>query len=169
MKINVYFESNGKNMLLGNVDSFSKANKLMNEKIKEINFKSYYTRVNFETDNKVWIDFGSHTKFFNLELEDSNATFWKLYQDSACIATLKTILEKNVNSSIYSIYSFRDEAFCLEEDGDNYITYVGEKGNKFDIEVHSDVIDACKTMISNVSDSDEEENKILSEFMEKIK
>lgn len=31
------------------------------------NFKSYYKRVNAETDNSIWIDVGSYTEFFIVE------------------------------------------------------------------------------------------------------
>lgn len=169
MRIKIYFETSGKNLLISEVDSFSKANQVMREKIKEINFKSYYTRINFETEKRIWIDFGSHTKFFVFELEDSDITFEKLFKDSTYITTLKIILEKFIDKRLYSIYSFREEAFCLEEYGDNYIIYLGERGQKHNIEIYSDAIDACKKMISKLSESDEEENKILSAFMEEIK
>lgn len=81
MKINVYFEYGESKDLIATANNLYEAQQIMKDKINEMKFKSYYTRINFESDTRVWIDYGSHTKFFSFELEDSNKTFMNLYDE----------------------------------------------------------------------------------------
>lgn len=60
----LYFEnSRGQRRLISNPITVENMWKDINDFLKEHNFKSYYSRVNFEKDEWV-IDVGSHTEFF---------------------------------------------------------------------------------------------------------
>lgn len=167
MIIKVYFRENNKNTLIGTVSSMSQANKIMTDKMKEMNFKSYYTRVSFETDTRAWIDYGNYTKFFVFELEDSKKTFMKLFQDMSKISELEEILNEFDNE--FSAYSYSEEAVCLEEDGDNYITYIGERDQRHNTKIHEDVDSAIQDVIHRLSESDTEEEQLLEKYKENIK
>ena len=169
MTIKIYFQSNGKEELLAIAKSLSEANKIMQEKIASINFKSYYTRINFEDDKRVWIDYGSHTKFFIFELEDSNKSFMKLFHDFYKISALEKILKELIHEVYFSIYNYSEEAVCLEEVGENFITYIGEKNQKHNIKSHINVDSAIKEMIHLLTESDTEEKELLEKYEEKTK
>jgi hypothetical protein len=49
------------------VETIDEAHKVIDDYLKKINFKSYYTRTNFLKDNTMWIDYGSHTHFFYIK------------------------------------------------------------------------------------------------------
>ena len=63
-KWNIYFENNGTQTLVGSTSTYDDAVVIMNQKIKESGFKSYYTRVTKFSDTEFWIDYGSHTTFY---------------------------------------------------------------------------------------------------------
>lgn len=169
MKINVYFEHAGSKDLVAVASNLYEAQQIMKNKIDEMKFKSYYTRINFESDTIVWIDYGSHIKFFSFELEDSNKTFVNLYDEISKIDILKQILEEYTDNRMFSLYSYAEEAVCMEQYGDNYIVYIGEKGQKHNIKEFQLVDDACHEVIYQLTESDEEENKLNNIFAEKIK
>lgn len=80
----VYFQKNKNDrMQIGTASSTEEANKMMMAYIQdELHFKSYYTRVMFDSKTKVTIDYGSHTQFFVFELDEEeakNTSFHKLY------------------------------------------------------------------------------------------
>lgn len=169
MKINVYFEANNQKKLIATVSSLYEAQQKMKEKIKNMNFKSHYTRVTFESDTRVWLDYGSHTKFFSFELSDSKRTFISLYNDSYQVAVLKQLLEEYIDERLFSLYSYSEEAICMEQDKDDYLVYIGEKGQKHNLKRFQYVNDACCEIIHQLSESDEEENNLIKLFLEKAK
>lgn len=69
-KWNVYFEHNGIQTLVGSALTYEDAVAIMNQKIKESGFKSYYTRVTKFSDTEFWFDYGSHTKFYWIKEEE---------------------------------------------------------------------------------------------------
>lgn len=56
------------------VDTIEKANKWLNNKLKEIGFKSYYKNINFvQENNLIEIDFGDWSYFcYYFDLSDEN-------------------------------------------------------------------------------------------------
>lgn len=54
-----------------NIASVESGFNLMYEdlKIRKPDFKSYYTRCSYLPNNVIWIDFGSHTEFYILEVQ----------------------------------------------------------------------------------------------------
>ena len=51
---------------VGEYKTFKECNSAMNNILKTINFKSYYTRF-WEDDEGIYIDYGSHVKYFLLK------------------------------------------------------------------------------------------------------
>ena len=67
---NVYFEKNAILTKVGSASTYDDAVAIMNQKIKESGFKSYYTRVTKFSDAEFWFDYGSHTTFYWIRKEE---------------------------------------------------------------------------------------------------
>ena len=53
--------------LLGTYATESEAFKVMRADIKQVGFKPYYLRTTTREDGKIWIDYGSYTRFYLIE------------------------------------------------------------------------------------------------------
>lgn len=54
-------------------------NKAMNDYLNKIKFKSYYTRINFENEKRIIIDYGSHSEFFIVESENDKENMFEIF------------------------------------------------------------------------------------------
>ena len=54
----------GERKKIGEAESIDGCWKIINQFLNEHNYKSYYQRISEEEDGSLWIDFGSHTRFF---------------------------------------------------------------------------------------------------------
>ena len=52
--------------VIGYADNYQDVSKVIQDFLKEKNYKSYYTRT-WESDNKTWFDVGSYSEFFWVE------------------------------------------------------------------------------------------------------
>ena len=67
----VFVRSNGDEVKLADVKSIAGAGDVINDFLKQHNYKSYYTRRWYdEEEGCVWFDVGSHTEFFKLYDEE---------------------------------------------------------------------------------------------------
>lgn len=65
--IKVYFRNSyDEDKIIGHASNYRAVSKIIQDFLKEKNFKSYYTR-NWEEDDKTWYDVGSHSEFFWIE------------------------------------------------------------------------------------------------------
>lgn len=81
----IYFlDKKDNKTIIGTAKDVNEANKLMMDYINNtLKFKSYYTRVLFDSETKVTIDYGSHTEFFIYELDEEeakNKNFYEIYK-----------------------------------------------------------------------------------------
>jgi hypothetical protein len=60
--------TDNKNKDYGTVETIELAWELITNYLKQINFKSYYCRQIELGSGKLWIDYGSHTHFFYIEI-----------------------------------------------------------------------------------------------------
>lgn len=77
-----------------------------------------------------------------------------------CLRILGLALKDIIPVELYSIGGYREESFCIEKQLNNWIVYIGERGNKHDIKYFYNAKQACLELISRVSESDEQEKLI---------
>jgi hypothetical protein len=53
--------------LLGNYATKEEAHQAISADIKQTGFKSYYLRTTTREDGKIWLDYGSHSRFYLIE------------------------------------------------------------------------------------------------------
>lgn len=82
--------------------------------------------------------------------------------------TLNEVLELHNLSSLCSLEGYSDESICMEKEGNEYIVYEGERGNKYNLNRHSKSISAYVDIISRLAKSEKEEYKIINEFNEML-
>ncbi len=84
------------------------------------------------------------------------------------INKLSNILkEENIPSSYYNFNGYAEESVCLEQLTYSFLVYTAERNNKYAPTEHTNIIDACKDIISRLSKSKEEYNKILNKLLNK--
>lgn len=81
-----------------------------------------------------------------------------------CMDILKISLKDIIRKDFYSVGKYMEGAACIEKDSAGWIVYEGERGKKHNIRTFTDVSGACYDLISRVSESDEQEEKIKSLF-----
>ena len=57
--------------VIGECETEEEAFKIIYDFLKEHNYESYYTRVNYLSDNHLWVDVGSHVEFFHIYKQES--------------------------------------------------------------------------------------------------
>lgn len=67
MDIKVFFRNSyDEDREIGCTDNYENVNNIIQDFLKEKNYKSYYIRI-WESDNKTWFDVGSYSEFFWIE------------------------------------------------------------------------------------------------------
>lgn len=82
---------------------------------------------------------------------------------------LTEVFELNDIPHFYSLEGYAEEAVCMEKDGKKYIVYDGERGNKYNIKKYRRIGIAFRDIISRVTESDEQEEKVTKDFTNKLK
>lgn len=77
-----------------------------------------------------------------------------------CLNSLKTSLKGIIRNDFYSVGKYKEEAACIENDDAGWIVYEGERGQRHNARKYMDGSEACHDLISRVSESDEQEEKI---------
>lgn len=67
-----FLARSGEERLLATVDTEEDAFREIQKFLDEHNFKSYYTRITLLPGGGKWIDYGSHTEFFEIRPEKGN-------------------------------------------------------------------------------------------------
>lgn len=68
----------------------------------------------------------------------------------------------------YSIGSYLEEAICIENEGDKWIIYEGERGKKYNLKVFDSIVPACCNFLARISESEDQEKKMISSFKQKV-
>lgn len=107
-----------------------------------------------------------------LRIAKNNEDFEILRQefyDARAKEILKHVLdEEGIPRQYYSLEGYAEEAICMEKSDDNYIVYVGERGNKDDISNHLNISKALLKFISEVTESYAQEEKVTEAFIDKL-
>lgn len=74
--------------------------------------------------------------------------------------SLKTSLKDTIKNDFYSVGKYKEEAACIENDETGWIVYEGERGQRHNARKYMDGSEACHDLISRVSESDEQEERI---------
>ena len=77
-----------------------------------------------------------------------------------CELVLEKVL-KSYHSSMYSLGAYQDDAFCLQNNGKNWEVYNGIHGNKMDLKIYTNIIEACLDIIRRLALTDDE--RLLNE------
>ena len=89
------------------------------------------------------------------------------YSETSCIATVEDILGNQFSSSWFSTNGPKESAVCIEKQNDeNWIVYNYERGQKFQINHYSNVLDACIELIKRVSVNNSSES-LIEKFIKK--
>ena len=59
------------------------------------------------------------------------------------LKALEVVLSKRYPSTYYSLGDYQESAACIQSEGDGWITYVGERGNRYNEEKYDNTLDAC--------------------------
>lgn len=78
----IFQSSNGNERIIGEPTTLKETDKIIDDFLKDHNFKSYYTRLWFEED-RLKYDVGSYTEFFFLE-DITNEAMEELRQKGLC-------------------------------------------------------------------------------------
>lgn len=68
----------------------------------------------------------------------------------------------------YSFNGYSEDAICIERSSGMWIVYNGEKGNKYNINKYSDILDACNNLILRISENEKERKQIQNMFEKNI-
>lgn len=97
----------------------------------------------------------------------------KYKEDAVCIekilkGTLCKVLKLNNLSHLCSLDGYAEESVCMEKEGKEYIVYIGERNNKYDLRKYTKIIPAFGDIISRLSETDKEETKLKREFVKML-
>ena len=102
-------------------------------------------------------------KIYSAEIEISTI------KDLFCLRVLKDVLKlAEIPLGYYSINSYSEDAVCIEYLDGDWIVYNGERENKYNISKFNNVVNACRELISRLSDTEKEKQYIISLFEKNI-
>lgn len=82
---------------------------------------------------------------------------------------LRQVLENmGIPESYYSIGGYKEGATCMEKSNKNYIVYTGERGKKHGVSKHQNISKALLNVISEVTESYEQEERVVEAFINKL-
>lgn len=85
------------------------------------------------------------------------------------IRVLKSTLKTTIPMDRYSIGKYKEESICIESDGNKWIVYDGERGQKHNMKVYKHPKYACRELISRVSRSMVEKRKVKKIFSARLR
>lgn len=107
-----------------------------------------------------------------LRIAQNNEDFEILKQefyDARAKEVLKEVFDdEGIPRQYYSLEGYAEEAVCMEKNNDNYIVYIGEKGQKDDISNYSNISKALLRLISEVTESYEQEERVVEAFINEL-
>lgn len=92
-------------------------------------------------------------------------------EEKNLIEQTKSLFIKNeIPEQYFSFYGYKEESLCLEKINENgYITYIGERSNKYDLKSFSTIYDATLSMTKDLAQNKQQEEKMLQEHLVIIK
>ena len=89
--------------------------------------------------------------------------------DARAKEVLKEVFDnEGIPRQYYSLEGYAEEAICMEKNNKNYIVYNGERGNKYDVSKHSNISKALLKLISKVTESYAQEERVVEAFINKL-
>ena len=91
------------------------------------------------------------------------------FYDTRAKEVLKEVLDnEGIPRQYYSLEGYSEEAICMEKNNKNYIVYNGERGNKYDVSKYSNISKALLKLISEVTETYAQEEKVVEAFINKL-
>lgn len=91
------------------------------------------------------------------------------FYDARAKELLKQVFdEEGISGQYYSLEGYAEEVVCMEKNNNSYIVYIGEKGNKGDVSNHPNISKALLKLISEVTESYAQEEKVVEAFINKL-
>lgn len=79
---------------------------------------------------------------------------------------LDSILQsEGIPTSYYSLFGYAEEAVCLEPLNHSFLVYIGQRCNKEDSREHLDIVSACLDVISRLSESNEQLDRLIENLL----
>ena len=75
-------------------------------------------------------------------------------KEQICINAVSKILCDNYGIDYFSVNGPKECAACMEESVDGWMVYCVERGNRFDVKRHYNVVDACVDLITRLGIND---------------
>ncbi|MCD8376171.1 MAG: hypothetical protein LUD69_04455 [Oscillospiraceae bacterium] len=76
----------------------------------------------------------------------------------------KAFLGAKIRKELISVGGYKEESFCVEKRGSNWVGYWGERGVEHDAKKFKSPVAACHYLISMMSGSSEERASITKRF-----
>lgn len=86
--------------------------------------------------------------------------------EKVCLNALNTVLKEYVPTTWYSVGGAKESAACLEEEG-GWIVYDFERGNRFSISKHDNIIEACLDLVRRVGGK-EQAARLIDDFLSMV-
>ena len=80
------------------------------------------------------------------------------------LKALEKVLSKGYPSTYYSIGIYQESAACIQAEGDGWIIYVGERGNKNNVSQYDNALDACVGFFSLITHNQDLIMEMKEEF-----
>ncbi len=88
--------------------------------------------------------------------------------DKGVYESLNDILSSEFPLGYYSIGGYGDEAVCIEQTDDGWKVYTGFRGQKDNVKIFSNIVEASLAMLDCLSDSDEKSRLLRDRFLNLI-
>lgn len=107
-----------------------------------------------------------------LRIAQNNEDFEILKQefyDTRAKEVLKEVFDnEGIPGRYYSLEGYAEKAVCMEKSNKNYIVYTGEKGKKHGVSKYQNISKALLNVISEVTESYEQEERVVEAFINKL-
>lgn len=91
------------------------------------------------------------------------------FYDTRAKEVLKEVFDnEGIPGRYYSLEGYTEEAVCMEKSNKNYIVYTGERGKKHGVSKHQNISKALLNVISEVTESYEQEERVVEAFINKL-
>lgn len=66
-----------------------------------------------------------------------------MFKNNKYLKALEVVLSKRYPSTYYSLGDYQESAACIQSEGDGWIIYFGERGNRYNEKKYDNALDAC--------------------------
>lgn len=88
-------------------------------------------------------------------------------KEQICLSAVSQILREHYGDGFFLIGGPKECAACLERSADKWKVYCVERGNKFDVKSHRNVVFACVDLILRLGINDDPED-LIDQFFSAI-